>query len=408
MNAVSLIVAAVMFVTAFGAQRPVGATSADPAPPAPSPEQAATSRRTTAWQQGQQALQSGALHEAVLAFQEVLALSPNDPDTMNNLGVCYARLRQQEEAIELFKKALALNPKHAQARRNLARLSEEDGRFDEAIHLLQPASGTGADAGLWQDLGYLYYRSGDRAKATESFERAVKLARTPELLYDLACLYLLTERHREAVELLHEAIGMDGQRAAAHDALGQADERLGAIPQAKEAYATAHQLEPANPRFLRRLVRAAILDNDVASARPLVNELLRLDPAGAETQQYEAVMLLHEGAYDRAAIALERIVAQAPENAAAWNNLAIAYRHLGYHERSAQALDKAASLNKHSPAIQTNLGVEAAQTKDWEQARAALSAAVQLQPEFGPAVRNLELLNSVAPASTTRQDSDAH
>lgn len=54
--------------------------------------------------------------------KKALAITPNDPDGWNNLGVLYARAKDVPHAREAFQHALAINPQHAEALANLKRV----------------------------------------------------------------------------------------------------------------------------------------------------------------------------------------------------------------------------------------------------------------------------------------------
>jgi tetratricopeptide (TPR) repeat protein len=59
---------------------------------------------------GQVRLARGALAEAVAAFEQVVALAPDDPLAHYNLGVAHRRRGAMEAARPAFQRALALDP----------------------------------------------------------------------------------------------------------------------------------------------------------------------------------------------------------------------------------------------------------------------------------------------------------
>jgi HemY protein len=76
--------------------------------------------------------------EAVAAFREVLARSPNDSNSNYNLGMSLMVLGRQEEAHAAFKRSLILQPTFLKALSVLGRWELETGQLDAAEQYLLP------------------------------------------------------------------------------------------------------------------------------------------------------------------------------------------------------------------------------------------------------------------------------
>jgi Flp pilus assembly protein TadD len=109
--------------------------------------------------------QLGRYDEARMAYQEALALSPNEPGVMTNLGVSHIMAGEPDEAEPILRQAAALPNAPPQARQNLAIALALLGRFQEAEQLqrvdLPPAQaaanvrylrGLLSDPRRWNDL----------------------------------------------------------------------------------------------------------------------------------------------------------------------------------------------------------------------------------------------------------------
>ena len=58
--------------------------------------------------------------KAIEAFQDVLKTDENNPNVLNNIGLCYSKLANDEKATEYFVKTLSINPKSVQTYINLS------------------------------------------------------------------------------------------------------------------------------------------------------------------------------------------------------------------------------------------------------------------------------------------------
>ena len=119
---------------------------------------------------------------------EPLAADPNvDPDTLNALGIAYARSGREADAARTFEKALALDPGGAIPLENLGVLALQRGDFDAAAARFERAVQVDPHSSqAHSDLGVVALKRGDRKSAIDSWRRAVELDPTNyDALYNL-------------------------------------------------------------------------------------------------------------------------------------------------------------------------------------------------------------------------------
>jgi len=103
-------------------------------PPRVTPAMLAKSKKPLSpIQAGQQFYQTGALEQAVQAYEKALQEEPKQLEAYNNLGVVYTRQSRLKAAAKSFKQALAANPYYAEAHYNLAVLLEKKGDNRRAL-----------------------------------------------------------------------------------------------------------------------------------------------------------------------------------------------------------------------------------------------------------------------------------
>ena len=88
-------------------------------------------------QQALDAFKATDYEKAVEFFIKVLEEDQNNPNILNNIGLCYAKLAKDDFAIEYFLKALSFNPKSVQTYINLADVYYRNKNIIEAINLLE-------------------------------------------------------------------------------------------------------------------------------------------------------------------------------------------------------------------------------------------------------------------------------
>jgi tetratricopeptide (TPR) repeat protein len=253
----------------------------------------------------------GRYDEAVEAYEEVIAETPEWWEAHANLGICHARNGQSARAEAAFRRGLEDCPGSPEIRDELAaHLLSERRDLPEALRLSEEAVALGRDeirhlhtlgearlaigdeAGAAEaysamldldpenpeahlELGLLYEARGEAREAEEHFVESLKSdPANPRALYSYASLYYAADDLESAEELLVRAVASDARYSPALSALasirarrGDYRDALDYIEKAVEAgesdaehFKSALEFAPlrADPRFrslLSRMVR---------------------------------------------------------------------------------------------------------------------------------------------------------
>lgn len=177
--------------------------------------------------------QAGQPDNAYQSFLELAGLEPDNPNTLNDLGVTCRALGHYEDAECYYRQAIALAPDLAVAHANLGNILDLQGelyaaedalrksvgltpdnpdfaynlaavlskleRPDEAIPLLQQVTVSAPERwDAWTNLGVARLDCGDLAGAETDLRKALEVnPDNPEAHYNLAWLLLLTDRHAD-------------------------------------------------------------------------------------------------------------------------------------------------------------------------------------------------------------------
>lgn len=173
--------------------------------------------------------------ETIEAAHGVLQVHPKLDIAYGLMGSVYLILQEKDKAEEIFRQAIALNPNYPHALNNLGILAADDGRTAEAEGLFLRAKEILGRTQMspYVNLGNVYEMTGRTADALRMYETAVAIK--PEFganWYALARLRVQSGDSSGASTALSRAIELDvGWRAraaqdAAFRALGQTDPRV--------------------------------------------------------------------------------------------------------------------------------------------------------------------------------------
>jgi tetratricopeptide (TPR) repeat protein len=134
------------------------------------------------------------------------------------------------------------------------------------------------------NLGTLYKKKGDAAKAEASMAKSVELDPTfIDGYVGLATVLAETGKRAEAIEAVKKGAAENPQSGRLQYALGILAETSGETALAKEAFLKAEQLDPANFETQYHLATVALNQNDKAEAVARLSKFIAAAPAGTPT-----------------------------------------------------------------------------------------------------------------------------
>jgi len=190
------------------------------------------------YKMGRLFLEKGLLEEAKREFQEILNVNPRHALTHEGMGRVCIKMGSYSDAEKSFLRAIQLDPKLPQAHNFLGIIYDQKGQFDAAITQYRAAISLTPNAGeLFNNLGMSLFLKGDYEKAVKAFSEGsridpsstkicnnlalafYKLGKEKETFeafkkggdeasahYNLGCLYMKEERHKEAIQAFEKAI----------------------------------------------------------------------------------------------------------------------------------------------------------------------------------------------------------
>lgn len=215
--------------------------------------------------------------------------------------------------------------------------------------------------------------------------RAVRLAAASVLRSDAKLGPSAAPEYRHFLEINSDQPG--GQMM-----LGAIEFGAGRFENAFKHYATAAAWDPNSAPIRHEL---AVLLSRMGRTREAVEQLeiaCRLEPKQAEFHFKLGLAWNEAGDLKNAAAALEQAVLLDPQHARAWYNLGLARHKLGRPDSAIEALVRAESVAASDPSVPYARATILAQLGRTQEARQAARRAVEIRPDFSPA---LDLLNEL-------------
>jgi len=323
--------------------------------------------------------QAGKLTAAVEQYRKVLKATPGSLEARSNLGAALSALGRYQEAIAEYRLALKAAPAHPALRLNLAlayfkaqqlpeamaeftalrKQNPQDlklglllanchflmGDYKAVIAVLEPLEKQHAsDAALDYLLGTALIREGRVPEGQALADRILRRGDSPEAHLMMGTAYLLAARMVDSIREFERALALNPQLAMANSLIGQARLESGDREGAMKAYRAELEVDPNN--YEANFQTGVMLKEDRLNkdATPFFQKAARLRPDSVAPPYQLAMMDLADGSFEKARLALERIIKQAPKFAQAHAGLATAYLRLGRTADAKRERDIAASL----------------------------------------------------------------
>lgn len=142
--------------------------------------------------EGERLFQEGKVEDAKVIFHNLLQITPDHPETLNNLGVIAFSEKNLQEAEKYFLRALEADNNFPDAYLNLSNLYSINGQFVQASMFLEKYAALNPnDFKIFNQLGFIYLQLKDFNRAQLNFEKSLELKPDQDKVIE-ACRKLLS------------------------------------------------------------------------------------------------------------------------------------------------------------------------------------------------------------------------
>jgi tetratricopeptide (TPR) repeat protein len=287
----------------------------------------------------------GRYEEAITEYRQALRAAPGHPALRLNLGLAYFKAERVKEAIVEFSALRKAKPRELQSALLLANCHTMLGDYKAVIAVLEPmAKDNAQDDALNYLLGTALIRESRVAEGQALADRILRRSETAEAHVILGSALLRGARFPDAIRELERALALNPKIRMANALMAQARNESGDRAGAMSAYRAELELDPNN--YNANFELGVLLKDDrlTQEALPFFERAAKLRPDEVAAPYQVAMIDLAEGRFDKARVALERIVRQQPKFAQAHAGLAAVYVKLGRLLDARREHDIAASL----------------------------------------------------------------
>jgi tetratricopeptide (TPR) repeat protein len=336
---------------------------------------------------------TGDYDKAKVSYLNVVRLDPQNALAFERIGAMWLDGGSPLRAAAFLAKASELAPKNDQNRMRLARCYLAIGHFadakKEALKVLEQFPGNG-DA---------IVALTEAAQTREDIEEAAKqLEKFPEknsISFHLASANLfLDQRNLSGAEnALRQALAVDPNSAAAHNALGDLNLLKKDRKQAGEEFKKAAELAPV--RSMERLKYAAFASDmgDTEETKRIAAEMTRKAPDYLPGWTLLAELAFKDKKYDEALSLLENVFSRDPEYVDGHRLEGKVLLAKGDTKKAVEVLERLDQTYPDTSLIKYELAQAYLKNKNLNQGKAALEQVISANPNFADAIVLLAEIN---------------
>jgi putative PEP-CTERM system TPR-repeat lipoprotein len=339
---------------------------------------------------------SGDLDKALGLVDSVLAASPGNSEA----SVLKAQLQntkgQRADAIATLQHAIDANPSAMNARFTLVSLLVEAGQPDQAVAQVAAMKKVAP-----QEFRTLYadalvsYVKGDATHAREAIQQVLAtLPDNTQALFLAGMIDTSLGSYASAEDSLRKVVAQQPNQARPILALAAVYLRTGRSTQAVDLLESTLKRAPDDPLLLRAAGEAYLASGNAQRAAQYYARANAVDKTGTTASKIRlAEVRLAAGDTGQAFIDLESLSASDPKQYQADLALISAHLQRGEFDKALAAVAELEKKQPKNPLTYNIKGAAYAGMRDNAKARAAFEKALEVQPGYLPAARNLALLD---------------
>jgi len=225
----------------------------------------------------------GDLAAAAAAFENAVALDPQDLDTLVHLGNAYLALNRPTNAEARFRNVLERQSQEARALLGLARSLDAQKKADAVEAYQKYLAAQPADSAVRARLVHLLLEQQQFDAAYAEMGRTNGGKPSLELLKLRADIQIGQKKWSDAIETLRQALALAPDDAELHGGLGRVYMQKHEFPSAEKELRTALQLDGKNLAYWKDLSSTYYLGGNYAATLGTLDQIAKVEQPAAGT-----------------------------------------------------------------------------------------------------------------------------
>ena len=188
-------------------------------------------------------------------YNQVLKIDPNHSQALNNIGIIFKGLGENQKAKDCYEKAIKINADYGDAHNNRGNIFKILGENQKAKECYEKAIKIDPNhSQALNNIGVIFKGLGENPKAKECYEKAIKI--NPNYVNahnNLGIIFQELGENQKAKDCYEKAIKINADYADAHNNLGIIFQGLGETQKAKECYKKAIKIDPNHSQALNNI-----------------------------------------------------------------------------------------------------------------------------------------------------------
>jgi tetratricopeptide (TPR) repeat protein len=299
----------------------------------------------------------GRYPEALVAYDEALALQDDYAWAWARKGRTYRLLEQYDDALVCYDRALDIHPEYAWALAGKGIILDRIGDKENALIFFERATEANQDdVWYWYNRGSILQALGRDDEALKTLEQGLLLdSKHVSSLAKIGQIHRLAHRYEDAIQVYKQALHYDESYAWAWNGLGLAYKALGNHEEAIGCFRQASEHDPHTMWHWYNLADTLIVMGRYSDALPAAQESTRTAPDHAGSWAKLGQILRYLRQHESALEAYEQAIHLDEEFDWAYNGKGIVYEQMKRYDEALEAYQQATHYNSDSAWYRYNI-----------------------------------------------------
>ena len=327
---------------------------------------------------GVQAHQAGNIIEAERHYTSIIAQQPKHPDANHNMGILTMGLGQAEKSLPFFETALAANPSVEQFWLSYITALLTTGQRDVAKENINKAK-----------LANLSDTTVDKLENLLSKATDILPLDPPQEDIDQLFSFYNDQKFNEIIPKAEKVISQYPNHLMTWNVLGAANQALGILERAEEAFKKVTEIDPSYPDGFNNLGVAQQELKKTDEAILAFNKAINLRPEYAQAHYNLGIAYQEKAELTQAIAHFEKAILLKPDYTDAYNNMGNALKDQERLDEALNAYQKAIKIQPNSILALNNLGNTLQDQGKLDEAIKCYQEILSLAPDDFKAYNNL-------------------